>query len=404
MNRIARMTLGVACAAAFACGGAPAGAQSRPDSLSAFNNRIREQENRLKKLRSEIQDIRVRDRELGKRETFTAKQLRKLEREAGLTSDLLRALESKQGRISEQLDGIRAERAAATEELAARRSRLGRTLRAMYVRGSPSTAEVLLRTTSLRSALSHFKYLEELANSNERLVQEIQAQERYLARTDALLTETLVDVETTTQEARAERERLAQARRSRQTTLARVRSQRSEYQQALSDLAESERKVTGIIAMLEKRRKAAEMAGQASPQVFPDVGFAALRGRLPWPVRGRVLQGFGRHKHPRYGTITENSGVDIAAPEGEAVRAVARGQVEYVNWLDGYGRTVLLNHGGFYTLYAHLSEALVAEGQAVDPGQVLGRVGDSGSLDGVKLHFEIRVRAEAVDPRQWLAR
>ncbi len=399
MNRAACMVL-----AALTLGVSPLAAQAPPDSVRAYNKRIQEQEGRLKKLRSEIQDIRVRDRELGKRESFTAKQLRKLEREAALTADLLRALETKEGRITEQLDGIRAEHEAATEELATRRGQLARTLRAMYVRGSPTTVEVLLRTTSLRHALSHFKYLEELAHNNERLVNEIHEQERYLARTDALLTETLVDVETTTHEARAERERLAEAKRTRQTTLARVRSQRTEYSQALRDLAASERKVSGLISTLEKRRQAAQQAGQAAPQVFPDVGFAALRGRLPWPVRGRVLQGFGRHKHPRYGTITENSGCDIAAPEGEAVRAVARGQVEYVDWLDGYGKTVLLNHGGFYTLYAHLGETIVSEGQTLDPGQILGRVGDTGSLDGVKLHFEIRVRAEAVDPRLWLAR
>jgi septal ring factor EnvC (AmiA/AmiB activator) len=380
-----------------------AAAQVPPDSVRAYNRRIQEQEDRLKKLRSEIQDIRTRDRELGKRETFTAKQLRKLEREAAVTADLLRALETKETRITSQLDGIRAEHAAATEELATRRRRLARTLRAMYVRGSPTTVEVLLRTTSLRHALSHFKYLEELAHNNERLVKEIHEQERYLARTDALLTETLVDVETTTQETRAERERLATAKKSRQTALARVRSQRTEYQQALRDLAASERKVSGLIATLEKRRQAAQQAEQ-TPQVFLDAGFAALRGRLPWPARGRVLQGFGRHKHPRYGTITENSGVDIGAPEGDPVRAVARGQVEVVDWFDGWGKTVLLNHGGYYTLYAHLSEAAIAEGQTVDPGQIIGRVGDTGSLDGAKLHFEIRAGADAVDPRLWLAR
>jgi len=399
MSRAACMVLAV-----LVLGGSPVAAQAPADSVRAYNNRIHEQENRLKKLRSEIQDIRIRDRELGKRESFTAKQLRKLEKEAALTADLLQALETKEGRITEQLEGIRAEHEAATEELATRRARLARTLRAMYVRGSPTTVEVLLRTTSLRHALSHFKYLEELAHNNERLVNEIHEQERYLARTDALLTETLVDVEATTQEAVAERERLAQAKKSRQTALARVRSQRTEYSQALRDLAASERKVTGLIATLEKRRQTAQQAGQAQPQVFADGDFAAMRGRLPWPARGRVLQGFGRHKHPRYGTITENSGVDIGAPEGEPVRAVARGQVEVVDWFDGWGKTVLLNHGGYYTLYAHLGETIVVEGQALDPGQILGRVGDTGSLDGAKLHFEIRKGADAVDPRLWLGR
>ena len=87
------------------------------------------------------------------------------------------------------------------------------------------------------------------------------------------------------------------------------------------------------------------------------------------------------------------------------MRVVARGQVEYVAWLDGYGRTIIVNHGGgYYTVYAHLAETLVSESQEVAPGQTIGRVGDTGSLDGTKLHFEVRARATAVDPRTWLVR
>ncbi len=126
---------------------------------------------------------------------------------------------------------------------------------------------------------------------------------------------------------------------------------------------------------------------------------------MPWPARGRILTAYGRQKHPKHGTITFNSGVDIAAPEGSDVRCVARGQVEYVQWTDGYGKTVIMNHGGgYYTVYAHLSQAMVMEAQAVEPGAVLGRVGDTGSLDGVKLHFEVRsgARGDAVDPMAWL--
>jgi murein DD-endopeptidase MepM/ murein hydrolase activator NlpD len=122
-------------------------------------------------------------------------------------------------------------------------------------------------------------------------------------------------------------------------------------------------------------------------------------------VRGKVTTGFGRQKHPKHGTVTFNSGIDIAALEGTPVRCVARGQVEYVDWLDGYGRMVVVNHGGgYYTLYAHLLESLVVVGQSIEPGGILGRVGDSGSLDGAKLHFEVRSKADPVDPRAWLGR
>jgi len=374
------------------------------DSAAAFNKRIQEQERKLQALRGEIQDMRKRDRELGAKEKNSVAQLRGLEHEAATTADLLRTLLAKQSRVEVQLDGIRAEHDRATEILADRKQRLSQTLRAMYVRGTPTTAEVVLRSTTLRYALSHFKYMELLARNNERLVRDIQTQERYLASVDASLTQSLYELTTTADEAREEKLRLAQAQKARQSAIKRVRAQRAEYQQALADLSAAEKKVQSVIAVLEQRRQAALAAGRAV-ETFPDVGFARLRGSMPWPVRGRIVAGFGRQKHPKHGTITFNSGIDIAATEGTEVRTVARGQVEYVAWLDGYGRTVIVNHGaGYYTVYAHLSETLVAESQSLEPGAIIGRVGDTGSLDGPKLHFEVRAKADAVDPRLWLGR
>ena len=380
--------------------------QSPADSVKAYESRIQEQERKLKELRGEIQDLRSRDRELVKKERNAASQLKGLEKEAALTADLLHQLESKQSRVESQLDGIRAEHDRATEELAQRKRQLSRTLRAMYIRGTPTPAEVVLRTASMRYALSHFKYLGMVARNNERLLEEIRTEEKYLAATDAKLTETLFEISSNAEETRTEKEQLAQARRTRRSLLSRVRQQRAQYASAIEDLAASERKLQSFIAVLEKRRAAAEAAGKTL-DVFPDVGFARLRGAMPWPARGRIMTPYGRMKHPKHGTITFNSGVDIAAPEGSDVRCVARGQVEYVQWTDGYGKTVIVNHGGgYYTVYAHLSQTLVVESQTVEPGAVLGRVGDTGSLDGVKLHFEVRAgkQGDAVDPRGWLGR
>jgi murein DD-endopeptidase MepM/ murein hydrolase activator NlpD len=189
----------------------------------------------------------------------------------------------------------------------------------------------------------------------------------------------------------------------RQQTLKKVRTQRGQYQKSIETLHASEKQVQGLIEALERQRARALAEGGA--QEFPDVGFATLRGRMPWPAPGKIKTRFGQHRHPEYGTVTMNSGVDIDARLGEPVRAVARGRVEYVSWLDGYGRTLIINHGGgYYTVYAHLSEVRVSETQTVLPGQAIGAVGDSGSLDGPKLHFEIRAGANAgsVDPMLWL--
>ncbi|HEU5310451.1 MAG TPA: peptidoglycan DD-metalloendopeptidase family protein, partial [Candidatus Eisenbacteria bacterium] len=121
-----------------------------------------------------------------------------------------------------------------------------------------------------------------------------------------------------------------------------------------------------------------------------------------WPVTGRVARSFGQQKNPRFNTTTFNSGVDIAATFGASITAVAKGRVDYVNWLEGYGKCAIINHGGgFYTLYANASEILVSVGKDVAAGETIGRVGDTGSTIGTALHFEIRKGREALNPLEW---
>jgi murein DD-endopeptidase MepM/ murein hydrolase activator NlpD len=114
---------------------------------------------------------------------------------------------------------------------------------------------------------------------------------------------------------------------------------------------------------------------------------------------------YGRETHPRFGTETVRTGIDIEAPEGTPIRAVAAGTVAYRGWLKGYGNLLVLDHGdGYYTLYAHASQILVDEGDQVKAGAVVGRVGETGSVDGPRLHFEVRYQSRAEDPQLWLRR
>ena len=122
-----------------------------------------------------------------------------------------------------------------------------------------------------------------------------------------------------------------------------------------------------------------------------------------WPVMGRLLGGFGTRNDPFSGEPSFHTGVDISAPYGTEIKAVARGRVDYASWLAGLGNCIILNHGGgYYTLYAHAAEVFVKVGQEVPAGQVIAKVGDSESLRGNCLHFEVRKGKQALNPEQWL--
>jgi septal ring factor EnvC (AmiA/AmiB activator) len=133
-------------------------------------------------------------------------------------------------------------------------------------------------------------------------------------------------------------------------------------------------------------------------------GFGALKGKLPLPTDGHIEVGYGDVLNPKFNTVTLHKGLDIRAPAGTPVRAVAEGRVVFAGWLRGYGNLVIVDQGnGFHTLDAHLARFAREVGEAVKAGDVLGEVGDSGSLKGAFLYFEIRERGEAVDPSSWLS-
>ena len=133
-------------------------------------------------------------------------------------------------------------------------------------------------------------------------------------------------------------------------------------------------------------------------------GFGTQKGKLPWPIEGGSVEvKFGKQVDPRFHTVLQQKGYDFRAPEETPVTAPYAAVVGYAGWFSGFGNLVILDHGeGYYTLYAHLKDTAVAKGAHVDAGTVLGELGDSGSLKGPYLYFEIRSGSKALDPAQWL--
>lgn len=121
------------------------------------------------------------------------------------------------------------------------------------------------------------------------------------------------------------------------------------------------------------------------------------KGRYVWPVAGRLSSNFGR----RWGT--NHQGIDISAPSGTPIKAARKGRVIHSGYVSGYGKLVILYHGGGYsTVYAHASKLLIKKGARVKRGQRIALVGSTGRSTGPHLHFEVRKFKEAVDPMTFL--
>ncbi len=121
------------------------------------------------------------------------------------------------------------------------------------------------------------------------------------------------------------------------------------------------------------------------------------------PVKGKIVSHFGPYKNTEFNVKNFRSGIDIKAGKGSPIRAVCVGQILYSSWFKGYGNMIIIDHGNnFYTLYAHAEELFKTEGDHVETGEVIATVGDTGSMTGPGLHFEVRHHGKPLDPVKWL--
>ena len=201
----------------------------------------------------------------------------------------------------------------------------------------------------------------------------------------------------------AKKAELEAKRRQKSSILAGVRQQKGLHEQTLRELEEASVSLWAMIRTDERERRSA--AAQRPAGGLRDGGTAGEKGRLPWPAEGPLLTRFGMQRHPQFGTMVFRRGIEIEVREGQTVRAVEGGQVAYSEWYRGFGKLVILDHGnGFYTLYGNLSRLDLKKGDRVSRGQEIGLAGETGSLKGAKLYFEIRKKGEAEDPLLWLAK
>jgi septal ring factor EnvC (AmiA/AmiB activator) len=149
-----------------------------------------------------------------------------------------------------------------------------------------------------------------------------------------------------------------------------------------------------MIKRLEKERLSRSIVGR---------GFRALKGRLPWPVNGKVLVPFGKYKDPQFNIPVFKNGIEIKAKKGAIARAIAGGKVVFANWFKGYGQLLIISHGGgYHSLYGNLSEIFHKTGDIIKRGTAIGKIGESGLLNVPTLYFEIRHKGKPLDPLQWL--
>jgi septal ring factor EnvC (AmiA/AmiB activator) len=394
-----RRFLGAAAALAALASVSAAEDPAPPSDLElSYREEIDRETTELSNVRSQLEKARKEASSLAKEESKILKQLNAIDGDLQLRERLLAGLSRKERRLSTDLESTRADLAAERVRLEERRDVLRRRLRNIYKVGERPGLQVLLGASSAVDLVRRFDWLLLVAAQDRMLYESILTSVQRVRTAERELSAKMDDVQGVRRESEAERENLLVKREERTGFLTSVQSEKQKHLKTVGELEEAEREMQRLIAELE--RKAQDAVGDLPGE---GLAFEAAKGSLPWPVEGKVTRWFGVQKDKRFGTSTFNGGIDIHAERKSDVIAVHGGRADYVDWLPGYGQCIIINHGGgYFTLYAHTSSVFVSAGDAVAAGQVIASVGDTGSLLGDALHFEIRKDAEPINPASWL--
>ena len=345
-------------------------------------------------MKRRVEYDRVRAKYLRDEEASVLKGLREIERRLEIHRDDVKALEARLAELDERLGELRGVRKASTAELEGLRARAGARAAAMHRARRMSVAGLIKRARDpiqarrmrdrFRHVLAHDRDLLRSARRADARVRNAEAglqrdREERAAAVDAL---------------RAELDDGALLVEERRTLLAAVRVEREVAERLVREL---------VVASQRLEVAMSKIRGRSEPPEPAPGGFSAQRGRLPWPVSGRVEATFGKRVDPRSDIVLVANGIDIRAPLSEPIRAVFDGKVVYADRFQGFGRMLVIAHaGGYFSVYAHLERFGVGMNADVRQFQVIGFVGDSDSLKGPYLYFEVRKGSEPMDPLAWL--
>jgi septal ring factor EnvC (AmiA/AmiB activator) len=353
-------------------------------------------EDDLALVRRAIEESRARVEAYEREQRGLLEALEAIERSAQL-------LERELSEVGRQAERARAEHRALAAEAAglerkaeAARRALAARAAALYRAGELGSLRLLFSAGGLREFLTRVQVLRRLVARDAELLERHRAVSIALVESREAARSASARLDRLSEELAQRSQELAREKRARREIVARLYRDRARERAALAELETAARALEATLGGL----------GADDPKGIAPEGppFVALRGRLAPPVDAEIARGFGRVVDGEFHTQTFRSGVVFEAAAGLPVRAVAGGRVRYAGWFRGYGRLVILDHGGgYYTVSGHLAELRVAVGDAVASGAEIGTVGDTGSLSGPRVYFEIRRGAEALDPREWLS-
>ena len=363
-----------------------------------------------------------------KREITAQKQLISKARkvEAVVTTELqgiLRNLEQKESdlvRLNRDLLGVEAslgrterEIQKETEEANRKRVEIEHRVTSLYKAGELGALRMFFSAESFPQLAENIRYMSSILENDKRIFVEYNQKIDQLKILKAELENEALKKERIKGGIKQKKREIEEEKSKKAAYLGKVRQDRKSYETSLKEMQANAVRLQAMISRLEalSRRKLSSRHEKPGTRLkplaelppVPDRGFATQKGHMSLPVRGEVIESYGKHKHPEFNSFTFSKGLSISAQTGTEIKAIYDGTVIFADYFKGFGNMVIVDHGGgYFSLYAHASRLGKKVGAEVARHEIIGAVGDVDSSKGSMLYFEIRHMGRPVNPAEWV--
>ena len=370
-----------------------------------FEKELKIQNSAIESLKEEIERTKKRIQSESKKEKSSVRKVSSLSEEISLIQRLIKEIKKEESNLLKDIKRTESQINKSEKQLDELRLRYSKRLKKIYKKGDSSSLEKVLSSTSWRQAIYRAKYLKIISEIDKKTYNAIRSLLIQIGKQKLQLETALrrkINLKNQREKAlsslrlkkKNEQRELAKIRQSQKD----LKSYLTEKQAGMRQLEEIIRRIQDDIARVEREERIRKQQLALQTKEFPK-----LKGQLSWPAQGRVVSKFGLQWNPKLKTTTENTGIDIKGQPGSQIKSVLGGVVTTITFLRGFGTTIIIDHGsGFYTVYSHVANIEVTEDSQVRSGDVIAYMGDSGSINGSQLHFEIWGQGKKLNPEDWL--
>ena len=370
-----------------------------------YDEELRYQNNAINALKLELKQLRSKIKTAESRERSTANRWSSIDKEISLTGKLIQSLKYEEEKARKTIYQLKNDILENENKLEALRTRYKQRVLKSYKKGRLTDLQKVFSSTTWRQAIYRTHYLKVISDIEKQLTKKIEKLLVDISRQKIELEVVLRDNLNLKREKQTQINSYRNMRIDREKELNRIRNDKKALTSYVSEKEAGIQQLEKIIKRVleDKARFERELRIRQQQETLKTKSFKALRGQLPWPADGRVISKFGRQWNPKLKTTTENPGIDIKGKPGSSIRTVLGGVVTTITYIRGYGTTIIVDHGGgFYTVYSHVTNIQTNVDSEVRSGDVIAYMGDSGSVNGSKLHFEVWGKGQKLDPEKWL--